>query len=755
MSLLERWFSDSKLQQIPVIRITREDYIQRFSTGLLHGAYLRYWKLSTRSERLRMLLLTTVSLLTLYVVSPSIAWYLTSEEDRKKMFSSKRADKYTTGLINTRNDCFANSSIQAFASLPELTIYLNEIYSDQSLISCLPLPHTDDDQNEVPRLRLHEALAKIVKQLQEPIKSKKYISVWPLLHVIEAIFNLKISQNQNDAQELVQLIVETLGNEHKKLKKYVAKNALNVTVPDFPFDGLAADQLTCYSCLNSSRPSFHPFSMLSLSVPQETRATLYNMIRSNELQTINGYHCLRCKVKAILKVEDEKMDKNVALDEEQSHIISRLKILEPSLTINDDLEEPLNSFVKNYKFEGFATENLLSTIVKKTLIIRPPSLLTIHLSRSVFVSNHIQRNGCNVIFPDLLDIQVDKALASEYESRKRATKKTSRIRMHGESHSDLNSVQDDTANIADDIDDELEGYDDDRHEPVELKKIHSKILTEHNEESNDKEGSEHVDHVETTDSLEGDGAGIHKTGSSTEESLHSQDGAGEEGSLTSDDDEVTEELNARKGNPRYRLKAMVRQNGTHNAGHYECYRHKPELVKDKETGNVINRSPTIHWGEEPSQSASSSQPPSPVVQSKPHSVLQQAFSESISRGSADGLDSDDDSHFSRFKTRLGGLVSRRSSLSSSPSTTSRRNVSSTPTNNLDELCESTGSLGINHPPSSPCQQPQDPTSFKKISTVTKYPFWRISDSTVTEARKDDVLKENWAVYMLFYEIVRD
>ncbi|ODV76269.1 putative ubiquitin-specific protease UBP16 [Cyberlindnera jadinii NRRL Y-1542] len=536
------------------------------------------------------------------------------------MFSSKRADKYTTGLINTRNDCFANSSIQAFASLPELTIYLNEIYRDQSLISCLPLPHTDDDQNEVPRLRLHEALAKIVKQLQEPIKSKKYISVWPLLHVIEAIFNLKISQNQNDAQELVQLIVETLGNEHKKLKKYVAKNALNVTVPDFPFDGLAADQLTCYSCLNSSRPSFHPFSMLSLSVPQETRATLYNMIRSNELQTINGYHCLRCKVKAILKVEDEKMAKNVALDEEQSHIISRLKILEPSLTINDDLEEPLNSFVKNYKFEGFATENLLSTIVKKTLIIRPPSLLTIHLSRSVFVSNHIQRNGCNVIFPDLLDIQ---------------------------------------------------------------------------------------------------------------------------------------ELNARKGNPRYRLKAMVRQNGTHNAGHYECYRHKPELVKDKETGNVINRSPTIHWGEEPSQSASSSQPPSPVVQPKPHSGLQQAFNESISRGSADGLDSDDDSHFSRFKTRLGGLVSRRSSLSSSPSTTSRRNVSSTPTNNLDELCESTGSLGINHPPSSPCQQPQDPTSFKKISTVTKYPFWRISDSTVTEARKDDVLKENWAVYMLFYEIVRD
>lgn len=39
---------------------------------------------------------------------------------------SKRPDKYTTGFINLRNDCFANSSLQAYSSLPSLTEYLNK-----------------------------------------------------------------------------------------------------------------------------------------------------------------------------------------------------------------------------------------------------------------------------------------------------------------------------------------------------------------------------------------------------------------------------------------------------------------------------------------------------------------------------------------------------------------------------------------------------------------------------------------------------
>ena len=49
-----------------------------------------------------------------YILGPSIGNWIFGDRF-KKMFgsSSKRSDKFTTGLINNRNDCFANSSVQA------------------------------------------------------------------------------------------------------------------------------------------------------------------------------------------------------------------------------------------------------------------------------------------------------------------------------------------------------------------------------------------------------------------------------------------------------------------------------------------------------------------------------------------------------------------------------------------------------------------------------------------------------------------
>lgn len=44
---------------------------------------------------------------------------------------------------------------------------------------------------------------------------------------------------------------------------------------------------------------------------------------------------------------------------------------------------------------------------------------------------------------------------------------------------------------------------------------------------------------------------------------------------------------------KYKLKSIVKHTGSHYQGHYQCYRHKPTLLLEKVTGNIINGSPII------------------------------------------------------------------------------------------------------------------------------------------------------------------
>lgn len=62
--------------------------------------------------------------------------------------SSKRSDKYTTGLINNRNDCFANSSVQAFSSLPKLTMYMNDLLKQVLFMKSLLDRNNNGEEND-------------------------------------------------------------------------------------------------------------------------------------------------------------------------------------------------------------------------------------------------------------------------------------------------------------------------------------------------------------------------------------------------------------------------------------------------------------------------------------------------------------------------------------------------------------------------------------------------------------------------------
>lgn len=115
---------------------------------------LNYWNRKTYLEKKSLLLQISLILsISLYILTPSLPFY-----KQKPMFS-KRPDKHTTGFINLRNDCFANSSLQAYSSVPSLTDYLNKfIASYRQLVEFVKLNNIDIQELINLRLELNKNL---------------------------------------------------------------------------------------------------------------------------------------------------------------------------------------------------------------------------------------------------------------------------------------------------------------------------------------------------------------------------------------------------------------------------------------------------------------------------------------------------------------------------------------------------------------------------------------------------------------------
>ncbi|QLQ79460.1 hypothetical protein HG537_0C01070 [Torulaspora globosa] len=649
--------------------------------------------------------------LSLYILTPSIVRLVFGP----KMFanSSKRSDKYTTGLINNRNDCFANSSVQALASLPRLTSYLNDFLRQVSVVMGLeheklnynhnldhdiltpkvevgnpidssvdrlvsseigiskikssnsistlqeesrPGDHTpalstaqhslegNDKENEgqMPKILMHQGLARILSQLQETISSSRHISVWPLLHILEIIFNAKISTGQNDAHELTQIILETLQKENLRVKKYVKTNKFDVELPELPFAGELADHLVCLRCTNSSKVNVHPFIIYPLTVPQTMSARISDMVSDNQTNTIEGYSCLTCKVSAIVNNEKARGFENASAEERK--ILETLQKALPDLSINDELSQDLTSYINSYNKDGVVPANLKSTIVKKTVVVRSPSILVMHLSRSMFDGMSYARNSCGVAFEEIL------------ESREQLIRNNKCVGIN----------------------------------PIS-----------------------------------------------------------------------------------YKLRAVVKHTGSHSQGHYECYRHKPDFVKDITTKAVINRSPVIDTTliNGPPQHQTTNPSPQDFLANNDFSLNSSALpSRSNSETTTDDyiIENSDSSKPSRRSStlqKITGYLSRRGSVStetcadttndynrsrasSIASSQMERTVS---TDSQSSFVNSSESNVGNTSASDADALPGDKRPLKKIKSVAKYPYWHISDAKVKEAKTDQVLGELRYVYMLYYE----
>lgn len=696
--------------------------------------------------------------------------FSTTSKSLQKMFS-KRPDRYTTGLINMRNDCFANSSIQAYSSLPGLTDYLNKfIEAFNSMMEAVKSLRIDLDEvvpvdslsdNSISkdsksagtqrklvngrfRITLHIALAKIVKKLQETQMTTRTISVWTFLHELERIYNARISRSQHDAHELTQLINETLETEnlncikvfraiknHYQLKGEIPLILQEIEVPEFPFNGLLLSQMKCLDCSSVSKPSITPFLMLTLHPPQETSTTIETLLDENESETITGYQCLKCRLLKIIANEDHfgKDERNRNFERN----VQKLRELNKKecLFINEDLPSELESFVKSYDRGGLKIANISSTVHRKTHILKPPKVFGIHLSRSAFNGVTVSRNPCRVAFSDKLTLSIgneyladlqkfqQNAIDEAYISRTKSRVLTT----------DANDMEDESL----------------QREDIEVTGEEPGVESEDKDtESNEWTASE--SEMDDTDS-----ANLSSAGLSSPSTLPNGKATETLQNAPISEDQTISLLNhfrkfkfTENNNYKYRLKAIIRHQGSHTQGHYECFKRKPLFVKDND-GNIIKISPEI---DESNLIAAEE------ITNESDAVLKRRSSSNstiILQGS------DDLSERGHFRRKISTIMGRRPSvLQADPGQANVQEIIqsglATPAEVLvddcfqlptaDEILNQLRKIDYNS---------LSKVKMKKLSSTLKHPYWRVGDAQVAEVSRSAVMFETSSVYMLYYE----
>ena len=154
-----------------------------------------------------------------YVFAPT---FFIDGESATSTASSRK--KTIVGLSNPANDCFINSVLQALAGLGDLRIYLirethrrrldgPEVYSQ--LVE-------DPARKNMPAWKIEglqagavtKGLKDILNSLNERPIYKKTISAGPFVLVLEQSFKQRISRQQQDAQEFLQVVAERLCDEY-------------------------------------------------------------------------------------------------------------------------------------------------------------------------------------------------------------------------------------------------------------------------------------------------------------------------------------------------------------------------------------------------------------------------------------------------------------------------------------------------------------------------------------------------------------
>ncbi|PTB64503.1 cysteine proteinase [Trichoderma citrinoviride] len=376
--------------------------------------------------------------------------------------------KTIVGLRNQANDCFINSVLQALAGLPELRVYLirethRRRIEDPSVYAHLVQPL---DGKELAQWKLQGlqdglvtyGLKEMLDALNERPISKKAISPFPFVKVLEMAFKQRISRQQQDAQEFLQIVAERLKDEYhagQRARLHARRQGLAALAaesnpakdgnetdrsddaaenPDgteasasgtqipitvdlaevqravreiqappeleegFPLEGKYESHIQCQTCGYTTKPREETFCTLTLAVPQVSSTTLnacFDGIFKTEY--IDDFKCEMCRLVQTKNNLEQEAAKSTS---DSFKAVAQESIQKLQAAIETDPERPPEDVEL-----GDIRYAPKRKIAKTTRISTFPKILAIHLSRSIYGIGQItQKNSAKVSFPEQLPL---------------------------------------------------------------------------------------------------------------------------------------------------------------------------------------------------------------------------------------------------------------------------------------------------------------------------------------------------------------